>query len=166
MSKTLMTGIVVGAVGAAVLWVTLTKWVWDPARQIRGHHAQLMAAVEKRSWAAVDRSFSENYRDRWDHDKAFLMGFSREVFRQFVVLELRSEEVALDLESDGREGRVFVKIRLTGHGGPYAEAAVAEVRRLEAPFEFRWSRRGLKPWDWKLVEFNQPELEIPDLPAI
>jgi hypothetical protein len=29
------------------------------------------------------------------------------------------------------------------------------------PFELRWRHESWKPWDWKLVEVHNPELEVP-----
>jgi hypothetical protein len=153
---------------AAVLVAGILVWRWavNPERQVRRHQARLLEALEDKAWSAVNRSFSEQYRDRWGHDKAFLEGFSREVFRQFLELEIRTEEVGLEIAADGMDATVRVKMEMLGRGGPFAEGAVAAVRALREPMEFRWSRRGKSPWAWELTGFEQVELEIPELPVL
>ena len=147
---------------AAVFWV----WAGDAERQVRRHQARLFGALEEKKWAVVDRSFSEEYGDRWGHDKEFLKGFSREIFRQFLDLEIRSGETGLEVSGDGQEARLRLRVELRGRGGPYAEGAVAAVRALGEPMVFHWSRRGRSAWDWVLVGFEQPELELPELPVL
>jgi hypothetical protein len=92
--------------------------------------------------------------------------FSREVFRQFFELDIETEELGLELSADQMEVKLRVRMEMRGRGGPYAEGAIVAVRALKEPMEFRWSRRGRSPWDWVLVEFVQPELEIPELPVL
>jgi hypothetical protein len=157
-----LVGLAVGLVVMVLFW----QWGMSPERQVRRHQARLLKALEKKSWSVVHRSFSEDYRDRWGHDKAFLVEFSREVFRQFFELDIETEELGLELSADQMEVKLRVRMEMRGRGGPYAEGAIVAVRALKEPMEFRWSRRGRSPWDWVLVEFVQPELEIPELPVL
>jgi hypothetical protein len=151
-----------GLVAMILCW----RWAINPERQVRRHQARLLEALQDKAWPVVKRSFSEQYRDRWGHDKAFLEEFSKEVFRQFLELEILSEEVGLEVATDGREATIRVRMEMRGRGGPYAEGALAAVRALREPMEFRWSRSGRSPWDWVLTGFEQPELEIPELPVL
>jgi len=37
---------------------------------------------------------------------------------------------------------------------------MSRVAELKEPFSFTWRQVSWKPWDWKLVRVDQPELEI------
>ena len=102
---------------------------------------------------------AEDYRDRWQHDKAIVMERSREVFGQFVMLTVERESRGLR----GDSGRWFLteRMRLKGLGGPLAMLARDTVNALREPFVTEWRQRSWKPWDWELQSVTQPELELP-----
>lgn len=134
--------------------------LWQPDRQVRLHQLHFLRSLEKRDWPRFATFVSEQYSDRWQHDKAFLLREPREVFRQFIVLGIEQEERSLFVA--GGKGRIAAKLTITGNGGPFAELAKQRVNALAEPFTFRWVKQSWKPWDWQLVEVDQPELVFPE----
>ena len=135
--------------------------LWQPARQLQLHQANLLRAVEKRNWERFARFIADDYSDRWGHDKEFVLRESREVFRQFLFLTVHHEVRAMQILD--QKGTVVARIELAGSGGPLADLARGRVNALSEPFTFRWRQRSWKPWDWQLVEVDQPELDISEM---
>jgi len=145
---------------AALLGLALSAaWLWRPERQVRLHTAHLLKAVEGRQWKKVDSFVADNYSDRWSHDKGFVMRASTEVFGQFLFLSIPGQTLQCDIS--GSTGLTRDRIKITGSGGPIAQIVMETVNRIQAPFVFTWERKSWKPWDWRLIRIDQPELEIP-----
>jgi hypothetical protein len=87
-----------------------------------------------------------------------------QVFSQFLICDMQSEERSLVL-ADGA-GTLGARLTLDGTGGPLAQLAKQEASTLTEPFFFKWAHRTWKPWDWELVEVDQAQLEIRDIPAL
>ena len=154
-TKRLAAGIVVVAIA---IFLAL---LWQPARQVRLHQEHLLRAVGKRNWQAVGRFIAAEYHDRWGHDKENVIAQSAQVFGQFLWCDIQAEEPALAI-SDGTAS-LGARITLGGTGGPIGEYAKQRVNTLTEPFTFQWSRRSWKPWDWELMEVDQPQLEIGEM---
>ena len=148
------------AVASAIFLALL----WQPARQVRLHQEHLLRAVGKRNWQAVGRFIAAEYHDRWGHDKENVLAQSAQVFGQFLWCDIQTEERMLAI-SDG-SAALSARLTLAGTGGPLAEYARQRVNVLDAPFTFQWMRRSWKPWDWVLVEVDQPQLEIGEMPEL
>ena len=145
---------------AALLGLALyAAWLWRPERQVRLHTAHLLKAVEGRQWKKVDSFVADNYSDRWSHDKGFVLRASTEVFGQFLFLSIQGQTLQCDIS--GSTGLTRDTIKITGSGGPVAQIVMETVNRIRAPFVFTWERKSWKPWDWRLIRIDQPELEIP-----
>ena len=146
--------------GASLLlaWVIFLIWLWRPEQQVRLHQRDLFAALEDRDWDEIRSLMSDNYSDRWRHDKEFVLREAREVFRQFIVLEVTGEITDIGMEDGAAD--VTSTLTMRGRGGPVAEFAMTRVNALRRPWEFRWERRSWKPWDWALVHVNHPDLDI------
>jgi hypothetical protein len=138
--------------------VLTCAWLWQPERQVRLHQRHLLDAVGQRDWDKVGGFFDAQYADRWGHDKGFMLRAGREVFRQFLSLQVESEPASCT--AGGGRGHISARVRLRGQGGPLAELAVERVNSLHAPFTFEWEQKSWRPWDWTLTRFDQPELEI------
>ena len=133
-------------------------WLWQPERQVRLHTSHLLAAVEGRNWGRVEKFIADNYSDRWGHDKEFVLRGSTEVFRQFIFLTIQSE--TLSTSSSGGMGISYTRAKISGSGSPIAQMAMERVNQLREPFVFTWQKMSWRPWDWRLVKFDQPELNI------
>lgn len=140
----------------AALWL---RWWLQPERQIPRAQARLLSAIERRDFDAMSAIIAPTYRDRWQHDKATVIGQSREVFGQFVTLTITRETRGLRAGSGG--WMLSEKIMVNGIGGPLAMAARDTVNGLRAPFVMEWRQRGAKPWDWELHSVANPELDLP-----
>ena len=49
---------------------------------------------------------------------------------------------------------------IDGTGVAGAEMVKESVNELSAPFVFQWKHRTWKPWDWRLVRVDNPELNL------
>lgn len=145
----------VGLVGLALY----AAWLWQPGRQVERHTAAFLKAVERRNWDRVAAGIADNYSDRWEHDKDFVLREAREVFRQFFFLSIQSEPGTPAIA--GREGTLRSRIRIAGDGSPVAHFVVEKVNALQSPFIFTWQRTDWAPWRWQLTRIDHPELEIP-----
>jgi hypothetical protein len=146
---------VLGA-GLGLAMLFFCTWLWQPERQLRLHQRDLLRAVEARDWDRLSELVADTYADRWGHDKNFLLGESKEVFRQFLLLKIEARSARIELAGDG--GLCEQALRLEARGGPFAEIIANKVNGLSQPFRFRWQLRSAKPWDWQLTEFDQREL--------
>jgi hypothetical protein len=145
--------------GSVLLALALyAAWLWQPERQVRLHTAHFLKAVERRNWDGVQGFVSDKYSDRWGHDKEIVVREAREVFRQFVLLTVQNETVACDVAAG--TGIAHTRVKLAGNGGPLAQFAVEKVNRLREPFVFEWRSMSWKPWDWRLVRVDHPELDL------
>ena len=151
------TGIYAGV--AAVVIILYSLWLWQPERQVLKHHEHFLKAVSNRNWTRFAGFLDDKYTDRWGHDRAGVLSDSREVLSQFFTLTLTGEST--DCAVDGNTGTVSCRLRMQGAGTPVAESAVSEVNSLAAPFTFKWTRQSWKPWDWKLMSVDNPQLNIP-----
>ena len=145
-----------GLIVVAILWFC---WWVQPERQVRRAQGRFFSTVEKRNFEALSRLVAEDYRDRWQQDKAIVLRGCREVFSQFMMLTIE--------RADSRAGRkrdswvLREKLTMKGLGGPLAMVARDEVNRLREPFAMTWRRRSWKPWDWELIAVDHPTLELP-----
>ncbi len=143
-------------IAAATLYAA---WLWQPARQVRLHTAHFLGAVERRNWDRVQSFVADDYSDRWGHDKEFVLREMREVFRQFLFLTIQSDPAPPVLTA--RHATIATPVKLAGDGSPIAQFAVEKVNTLRAPFIFTWRHASWRPWDWRLIRVEQPELELP-----
>lgn len=133
-------------------------WYCVPERQVRWHQRQLLSAVEDRDWEDVAELMADSYSDRWQHDKAFVVREAREVFRQFLTVQVTGEE--RDLYVENGAGEIKTRLIISGRGGPLAEFAMSRVNVMREPWVFRWQQQSAWPWDWQLVWVDQPELSL------
>lgn len=138
--------------------VLFLVWYWQPERQVRLHQQQLLSALEDRDWEDVADLMADSYSDRWRHDKAFVLREAREVFRQFIALQVTGEVKDLSV-ADGA-GEIKARLTIVGRGGPLAEFAMSRVNVMREPWVFRWQQQSAWPWDWQLVFVDQPELDL------
>jgi hypothetical protein len=149
-----------GGLAAGLGIVLFLSVLWQPERQVRLHQRHFLEAVENRNWDRIARFTADNYSDRWGHDKTFLLTRGQEVFRHFVFLTIQTEERGLSLENG--VGTVTERMKFVGNGSPLVPMITDQVNGLSQPFTFRWQARSWKPWDWQLLEVNQPQLVIRD----
>ena len=158
-----MKKIALAAASGLVALALFAAWLWQPERQVRLHQKHFLQSVERRNWRAMGNFLADDYADRWGHDKAFVLGATREVFGQFLFLtvEQRTDECTVE----GTTGTARTTVKITGSGGPAAGYAVSAVNGLREPFVFTWERRG-RPWDWQLTRVEHRELNLDQWPAL
>jgi hypothetical protein len=117
-----------------------------------------MGAVENKDWRKMAGLMADDYSDRWGHDKATIIDHTKQAFAQFFILTVESLE--LHVEEADAIGTARVHVAIKGRGGPLADFVMSRVAELKEPFSFTWRQASWKPWDWKLVRVDQPELEI------
>ena len=134
--------------------------LWSPARQVRLHQEGLLDAIADRDWKRLEPFIADDYSDRWGHDKANVLEAARLAFGQFIFLKIALDDPAVNVT--GEAGRLVARLKISGKGGPLAEAVVEAAGNLREPFTFDWQQRSWKPWDWALVRMEQRELQIPE----
>jgi hypothetical protein len=143
------------AVLAALIWML---WRWQPDRQVLRHTERFVTAVEDKDWKEAAALMADDYSDRWGLDKTEIVQRCREVFAQFIILDIEMRDPVAS-EAEGR-GTASARLLLRGRGGPLGEMAVQRAAALREPFTFEWRQNSWKPWDWVLVRVDQPELEV------
>jgi hypothetical protein len=141
---------------AVAIWL---MWWCQAERQVRRAQGRLLGALESRDYQAFARLLADDYRDGWEHDKAFVLRRCPEVFDQFLTLTLEGEFRGNEPTATG--WIVRQKIVVKGLGGPLGMYARDEVNALREPFTMTWRKKSWKPWDWELTRVEQPELRIP-----
>jgi hypothetical protein len=144
------------ALGVLAVWL---YWWVQPERQVRRAQARLFSALESRDFDSMAALIAQDYGDRWEHDKAFVVRECRTVFSQFLTLAI--ERTGGQVEMRSRDWVVREKVMLKGIGGPLAMYARDEVNALDGPFTMTWRKRGWKPWEWELTSVDHPHLALP-----
>jgi hypothetical protein len=133
-------------------------WLWQPERQALKHQQSLLKAASNRNWKKVAALIGEEYKDQWGFDKKSAIREGREILRQFFVLEIQGETVAI--EAGKNTIAILQRLTVDGKGTVVAEMVKGEVNKLRQPFHFEWKRQSWKPWDWQLVRTDNVELRI------
>jgi hypothetical protein len=149
--------LVIVAASALVLFIWCL-WLWQPARQIERHTRDLLESIEDKDWREMTDMMADDYSDRWGYDKATIVDRSKQAFAQFFILEV--EGSGYEVEEENAIGTARVQISVTGRGGPLADIVMTRAAELKQPFAFTWRQASWKPWDWKLIRVDQPELEV------
>lgn len=137
----------------------LVAWAvfeYQPSRQLHRVFERFVAAGERRDWQKVAEFLAVDYRDRWGHDRDSAVATASELLGHFFVLDIATEPLSIDLE--GVRGTVRTRPRLSGNGTAVAQYVMARANELREEMTFVWHRGSWKPWDWKLVSVEQPEI--------
>lgn len=122
------------------------------------HTKAFLKAVERQKWDKVATLMADDYADRWEHDKEFVLREAPRVFRQYVTLEIQNDP---SLPADvSKEAISSTMVKVSGNGSPIAQLVTERVNALRSPFYFTWRRMSWKPWDWRLTRIEQSELDI------
>jgi hypothetical protein len=133
---------------------------WRPARQVRLHQEHFLTSIEDRNWKKTASFLSADYHDRWGQTKAIVLARLPQVFGTFLACGLQETPVSTARAKDG-DRMLTSRVRIIGSGGPIAQMVMQQSESLHEPFTFKWRHESWKPWDWALVEVDQPELQIP-----
>jgi len=133
-------------------------WLWQPERQLLLHQAHLRQAVERRNWARIEALLDGAYTDRWGYTRATGIQEARQWLSQFFVLTVTAEPVGDRLMPNG--GTVTERWTLDGTGTEVAGMVKDRVNGVHAPFEFQWKHVSWRPWDWRLIRVDNPELDL------
>jgi hypothetical protein len=139
---------------AWVIWLFL---LWQPARQIELHTANLLSRASGRDWTAVTGMILPDYRDAWGHGREESIGKAEQLFNHFFTLKILPTG-PMDIRVAGGAGTNSVPLGVFGSGTPIAHAVMDEVREAGGYFVFRWRQTGNWPWQWSLVEAGHAEL--------
>ena len=132
---------------------------WQPDRQLVRRWDGFLDAFSTRRWNAVDAYLSPDYRDSWGHTRQNLKARANYALREYTHLEVRVESVSI--RRTGRSATIEAVVRVTGSGGYAAESTRRAVNRVFSTTEFKWERHPWRPWDWRLVWADNPEIDLP-----
>jgi len=149
------------ATGLIFLIVAGGGWLaWDlrPSHQLEKQFRHLLDAAEQRNWVKAKEYVADDYHDSWSMDRETMLRAAQTVCGQFIALGLTPEEMKISL--NGPEGIITCRLRLTGQGTALAQEAMQQANALQSDFQFAWSRKSWKPWDWKLHSVRQNEIQF------
>lgn len=149
--------LICAAAALVVAWVFWLVLLWQPARQIELHTANLLARASVRDWAAVTAMMSPDYRDAWGHGRTESVGKAEDLFNNFFTLQILPTG-PMTIRADHGVATNAVPLGIFGSGTPVAHAIMDELRETEGPFVFCWRKSGAWPWQWLLVEVSHAEL--------
>jgi len=147
-----------------VLFALISAWLlwlfslWQPARQVELHTANLLKRASARDWQTVETMMAPDYRDAWNADRAAAVAEARQLFSHFFALQITALEPLQVTETDGA-WQAAGPVGVFGSGTPVAHVVMDEVRAAEGPFRFRWRKSGAWPWQWLLVGTGHDNLE-------
>lgn len=138
--------------------ILLVAGIWAalelrPKRQLERAFDKLVAAAENRDWKRVQEFIANDYSDAWGQNREEALEAAREIFGQFLVLEITPR----DLEIDASSGAVRCRPAISGTGGPLAQMVIGYVERLQGPTTLSWRKESWLPWSWKLISAAPPE---------
>ena len=153
-------GFYAGLIVALFLGLWLAQ-LWSAEKQVRLHSAHLLGQIEKRNWTAAGEFVAVDYHDEWGDDRALLLSRLRLALRFFSGLTISARAPLVQLEPPLGIWRARVELAGKDAGAEMTPEIIRRVNSLTTPFELRWRHESWKPWDWKLIEVRNPELEVP-----
>jgi hypothetical protein len=160
MPSTFRNGFYAGLIVALFLGLWLAQ-LWSAEKQVRLHSQHLLRQIEKRNWTAAGEFVAAEYRDEWGDDRALLLSRLRLALRFFSSLTISARTPLVQLEPPFGIWRARVELAGKDAGAEMTPEIIRRVNSLTTPFELRWRHESWKPWDWKLVEVRNPELDVP-----
>ena len=157
--RTLALRIAAFASAAVALWLGIAL---SPGRSLVRCQEKLLQAAGNRNWDRVRALMDPAYRDAWGQDREEAVSRAADVLRNFLALDIVSEDVTVD--RTGPDAVVSARLRLRGKGNAIGEAVKEGTNALPSHFQFAWRRKSWKPWDWKLVSLSQPEIDTTWMP--
>lgn len=148
--------------GGLILAVIVGVWLvrlWEAENQVRLHTEHLLGQIEERDWAGAGDFLAVSYHDDWGDDRQRMINRLRLGVRFFSNLTITPTGTQIHLQEE--TATWSARIQLAGSGSEMAPEAVEEINRLTTPFELRWKKQSWKPWDWKLVQVRNSELQLP-----
>jgi hypothetical protein len=158
--STFRNGFYAGLIAALFLGLWLTQ-LWSAEKQVHLHSEHLLRKIEKRNWSAARDFVAPDYHDEWGDDRALLLRRLRLVLRFFSSLTIKAATPLVQLEPPFGVWRARVELAGKDAGAEVTPEIIRRVNGLTTPFELRWHHESWKPWDWKLVEVRNPELDVP-----
>ncbi len=150
-------GFYAGLLVAFILGLWLTQ-LWSAENQVRLHSEHLIHAVEKRDWAGVENFLAVDYHDTWGDDREQLLQRLRRVARYLFSLTITASDARIRVSGVGASWTARIRLEARGE----AAAEISRINSLTTPFELSWRKQSWKPWDWKLAQARNPDLEIPN----
>lgn len=143
---------VVGALAAFYLWF------FQSERMLWRSWDGLIGCVQSRQAGTLRGYLAEDYADRWGYDRESLVREARFAFQEFDRLVLTVKET--EMTRDGDRATITARMVIDPQGTARAQASRDRINALAEPFRFEWRREPGFPGAWKLVSFDQPELQI------
>jgi hypothetical protein len=146
-----------GSIVALLLGIWLAR-LWTAENQVRLHSEHFLDQLEQRRSASAVDFVANDYRDDWGDDRPLLLTRLRLVLRLFASLTIT--QGAAQVRIDPPFATWTAQVRLAGTGSEEAPAIIRRVNSLTTPFQLRWRKENWKPWDWRLIEAHNSELEF------
>ena len=82
----------------------------------------------------------------------------RRVARYLFSLTITASDARIRVSGAGASWTARIRLEARGE----AAAEISRINSLTTPFELSWRKQSWKPWDWKLAQARNPDLEIPN----
>jgi hypothetical protein len=138
------------------LW--LAWWVFgrSPEAQVLAAQENLIQAVEKRDWKALERLLAPDYTDAFGHNSSAAIEDGRKYLSGFFTLTLKTDKTTVRAAKG--QGIVTTMIRLEGNGVGFSQAILGYVNQLNEPWVFHWNNPGRWPWEWRVNMIHNDQL--------
>ena len=138
--------------------ILLAAWHFlSPTRQLKAAQQRLVEAISSKDARAIAKLIHPGYTDQWSFAAGDWPGLLKDLRALSPILEIN----LLNPVIDAPNGVVDTSLQVKSTGGPASEIIAARAIELKEITRFIWKRDGWQPWSWRLVNIQNPALEIP-----
>lgn len=143
---------------ALIPLLVLAAWHYlSPTRQLKAAQLRFLEAVSQKDAEACGKLIHDDYTDQWGFAPADWPNILKDLRLLSPILELQAHNPVVD----GANGVVDTSLLAKSAGGPAADYIAGKSVELKETTRFTWKREAWMPWSWRLVNIQNPALEIP-----
>ena len=138
--------------------VLLAAWHYlSPARQLKAAQQHFVEAISSKDANAIARLIHPDYTDQWGFSAADWPGLLKDLRTLSPILEVNLVNPVIDAPN----GVVDTSLQVKSTGSPASELIEGRGVELKETTRFTWKRDNWQPWSWRLVNVQNPALQIP-----
>jgi hypothetical protein len=128
--------------------------------QVAKRKDRFRRALQEKDVSKAMAMVSLDYRDQWKFSRDDLHLVFRDITTQFLSLEIKFTDERV--ERRGRDIIYTSRARLDGQPlTPVGSMMTSFSAQHRDPFVFTWTKEGWWPWTWRLINVENPTLEVP-----
>ena len=137
-----------------VLCFTLWHFL-SPARQLKAVQNRLLNAISQKDEAACSKLIHPGYTDQWNFSPSSWPLILKDLRALSPILEIK----LIDPVFDSSAGVVDTSLQIKASGGPASSLIDGNGARLKEKTRFIWKREPWRPWSWRLLSMQNPDME-------